>query len=77
MFFVNPIKPISAQRPTYRTFGQNFDFNLGNDPQKKNSYDCRNYVSIDEKSLYLRLCHKKQRKMNLGTNGLTVEYNGC
>ena len=54
MSFINPIKLISAQRPTYRTSGQNFYFILGRDPQK-NSYDSHNYTyeSVDQKSLYL------------------------
>ena len=40
-----------AQRPKYRTFDQNFNFNLRRDHQK-NSYERRAYESVDEKSLY-------------------------
>ena len=38
----------------YGTFGQNFNFNLGRDPQKKKkkkSYERHDYESVDEKSL--------------------------
>ena len=39
-----------AQRPKYRTFDQNFYFNLRRDHQKI-SYERRAYESADEKSL--------------------------
>ena len=39
-----------AQRPNYRTFDQNFIFNLRRD-HEKNSYERRAYESVDEKSL--------------------------
>ena len=40
-----------TQRPKYRTFDQNFNFNLRRDHQKKTSYERRAYESVDEKSL--------------------------
>ena len=40
--------PISSQRPRSRTFYKNL--NLGREPQK-NSYERRNFESVDEKSL--------------------------
>ena len=44
----------------YRTLGQNSNFNLGRDPQKKKkSYDRRNYESVDA---HLKLCHAKLQK---------------
>ena len=39
-----------AQCPKYRTFDQNFNFNIRRDHQK-NSYERRAYESVDEKSL--------------------------
>ena len=46
------------KRPKYRTFGQNS--NLGRDPHKKNSYERRDYESVDEKNLSLAIAQKKE-----------------
>ena len=47
---MNLFLPISAQRTKYRTFGQNFYFNLWRDP-KKIRMSVATYESVDEKSL--------------------------
>ena len=41
---------------------QNFDPKIRSDDQKKNSYENRDYESVDEMSLYLKLCLEKLRK---------------
>ena len=43
-------QPFTAQRATYGTFRQNFDFNLRGDHQNI-AYERRDYESVDEKSL--------------------------
>ena len=43
------------------TFNQNFDFNLRKDHQKI-SYERRNYVSVDDKSLSSALSGKTTKK---------------
>ena len=44
------------------SFSKTFDFNFRSDHQKKISYERRDYESVDEKSIYLRLCPEKRRK---------------
>ena len=50
----------------YDTFSQNFDFNLRRDHQKKkkkkNSYERRDYESVDEKSLSLIMSRKSTQR---------------
>ena len=52
-FGITKSYPINAQRPIYRTFAQNFNFNLGRDLQKKKkkSHERSDYELVDEKSL--------------------------
>ena len=40
---------------------------------KKISYERRDYESVDEKSLSLRLCLEKLQKKNSGTKGLKLK----
>ena len=44
------------------TYCQNFDYKIRSDHQKKNSYERRDYESVDEKSLSYAKSQKKQRK---------------
>ena len=57
---------------------KNFDFNLRRDHQKKNSYERRDYESVDEKSLsYIGYVPKNhEQKNNSGSKGLTPT-DGC
>ena len=50
---------------------QNFDSKIRRDHQKKNSYDRRDYESVDEKkSLSKAVSQKTMKKKNSGTKGL-------
>ena len=51
------------------SLAKKINFNLERDPQKI-SYERLDYESVDEKSLYLKLCHENRRKKNSGINGL-------
>ena len=45
------------------SFSKNFDFDLRRDHQKKkNSYERRDYESVDEKSLSKAMCRKRTKK---------------
>ena len=46
--------------PLYATQFQNFDFNLRRD-HEKNSYECRDYESVDENSLAMSRKTTKKR----------------
>ena len=48
---------------------QNFDFKIRR-VQQKSYYERRDYKSVDEKSLYLRLCAEKRQKKNSDSKGL-------
>ena len=49
-----------AQRPKYRTFDKNFNFNLRRDPHKIS------YERCAHERTYLKLCHEKRRKKESG-----------
>ena len=59
-------QPISAQSPKYKTFGQNFNFNLRSDPQKHFLWASRLWLGRLKEP---KLSHKKKKKKNPGTNG--------
>ena len=48
--FMPPIYPLCVQSTKYRTFDQNFNFNLRKNPQKI-FYERRAYESVDERSI--------------------------
>ena len=56
----NPQPFQRSQWSLHWTTIQNFNFSLGSDPQKKNSYERRAYESVDNKSL-------SQKTMKNGT----------
>ena len=62
-------KPITAQRPKYRRFDQNFNFNLRRDPQKNFQWVSRLWVGRRKEPI-LSYATKNDEKKNPGTNGL-------
>ena len=67
---LNPLLPIVP----YGTFSQKFYFNLRRDHQK-NSYDRRDYESVDEKSLSWARCPEKRQKKNQMVKAQTFSSN--
>ena len=71
----NPLA--SAKRPKYRTFDQNFNFNLRRDPQTKISYEHRAYESVYEKSLSQAMSRKTTKKESRAQMGKTSFHLQC
>ena len=58
-------KPITCYHPMIWTFGQNFDFNLGRD-HEKNSYERRDYESVDKNESIKDHVPKNDERKNSG-----------